>query len=648
MSSGGPQLSIDLSSPTAIAATIGRSGARIPVLVGGRHLLPTGIAIDPTGHRYYGIDPTAAQSLPTGYRFVADPVTLLTTPPPPTESGPVDGVDVLAGLLRHLTDHAAHQVGAPITALTLTIPTGWGPRRRGLLTDAATRAALPPPVLVTAPAALAAYATTLGMHAPPGSCLLTCHTDQRPATLTVLQAHPDGYTELATQPVGQPHDLDQILTHHVITTATSDDDPLRDALHHPDTDTAALHDAVRQARHTLATHDRAPILLPAPRPPAVITRADVTTAAQPLLDRIPTAVTNILDAADVDRTHLTAVIVRHTGPVPGLIDTLTTATATTTGAVDQPHALADGALTLTTRHHHTATAATTQLPRIRLRITDLITAVLLGGCSLALLLHAVHNADIYKLEGRIIDVVVSMPQLGAAGALAALAAYAVAHLAPTTWLAGPPTTAEPTTGRLIRHAYLTAAIAGPITAALYGLAVGTALQYPYRPFLTWTLGWALPLAACATIIAAAAPRIPADDLPHWLTRTKPVITHATIAATGILLMTTALMSMPMNSTGIGLIRNGGAALIGIATALTLTRIRTIRIITATGLAIGYALVVTWPTHGALITGYLIALTWWTIHLTAHTLKLAFPLHRTTLHRLIGNQRHGGDRPPPQK
>ncbi|MEV6816485.1 hypothetical protein, partial [Micromonospora sp. NPDC051296] len=633
-----PQLSIDLSSPTAIAATIGRSGARIPVLIGGRHILPTGIAIDPAGHLYFGVDATAAQSLPAGHRFVSDLVSLLTSPSPDAE--PVDGVGLLAGLLRHIAEHAAHHVGEPIAALTITIPASWGPRRRGLLTDAATRTGLPPPSLVTAPAALAAYATTaLGLHAPPGSCLLTCHADQRPATLTVLQAQADGYTELATQPVEQPHDLDQILADHVITTATTDDDPLRDSLHQPDPhhDAAAVRGAVRQARHALATHDRAPVLLPAPRPPTVITRADVTTAAQPLLDQIPATVDSILDAADVDREHLTAVIVRHAGPVPGLVDTLTTAAGATAGPVEQPHALADGALALTTPPHRAATAATARLPRIRLRISDLTAPVVLGGCSLALLLQAVHSADIRTLEGRVTGVIVSMPHLGAAGALAALAAYAVAHLAPTTWLAGPsrtPTpTAEPTTGRLIRHGYLAAAVGGPVTAALYGLAFGTAVEFTYRPFLTWTLGWALPLAACAILIAAAAPRIPANDLPEWLTRAKPVTTHATIAATGILLMITALTQMPMNSTGVGLIGSTGAALIGIATGLTITRIRTIRIITATGLAIGYALVLTWPNHGALITGYLIALTWWAINLTAHTLRLAFRDVRATIQRI---------------
>ena len=252
-----------------------------------------------------------------------------------------------------------------------------------------------------------------------------------------------------------------------------------------------------------------------------------------------------------------------------------------------------------------------------------------------MLLQAIYGADIRTLDGSVIFVNTSMSELGAAGAFAVLTAYAVAYLAPTTWLAGPPTTTgEPTTGRLLRHAYLAAAASGPIAGVLYGLAAGTAIEFTYRPFLNWTLGWALPLAACATLIALAAPRIPADDLPAWLTRAKPATLHATIGATGILLMITAMAQMPMNRPGVGLIGSTGAALIGVATGLTITRIRAIRIIVATGLAIGYALVYTWPNHNALIIGYLLALTWWAIHLTGHTLRLAFPLNRTTLRRLI--------------
>lgn len=82
---------------------------------------------------------------------------------------------------------------------------------------------------------------------------------------------------------------------------------------------------------------------------------------------------------------------------------------------------------------------------------------------LALLLQAVLIAYI-STYSRVVGVRTSLPQLGAAGALVMLTAFAVAHLAPTTLLAGTTTgsTPEPTTGSLIRRGYLTAAVGGAI------------------------------------------------------------------------------------------------------------------------------------------------------------------------------------------
>ena len=74
----------------------------------------------------------------------------------------------------------------------------------------------------------------------------------------------------------------------------------------------------------------------------------------------------------------------------------------------------------------------------------------------------------------------------------------------------------------------------------------------------------------------------------------------------------------------GLIGSIGAALLGVATALTISRSRTIRTITAPGLAIGYAIVFTNDTNRALIVGYLVALTSWGVRLAGQTLRLAFP------------------------
>lgn len=642
MPSGGIRLSIDLNS-SVIAATVDRHGARIPVMLDGHLVMPHRVAVDHTGQLHLGMAAAAQPS--ADYQFLGDPLELLGRAD--TDS-PVDAVHLLAAQLWHVADHAIRQIGEPVTALTVTIPSGWGPRRRGHLTDAATRAGLPAPAMVTAPAALAAYTTTPGNSTPDGSCLLICQADRHPITLTVLQTSTDGYRELATRAIDPPHDLNHLLAQRIVDAATTDDDPLRGELAQPtpEHDNRTLLESVRQARQLLTTQERAPVLLPAPRKPAVITRDDVTIAAQPLLDRVEGAVRDVLDAADVGSQHLAGVIHREAEAIPGLRDLLAAATGLTPATLtDHSHALADGALTLTAGHHQaTATAADTHLPRVRLRVRDLTGALLLGGCSLALLLQAVLTADIVTTYAlRVVGVRISLPELGTAGALAMLTAFAVAHLAPTTWLAGTPTTAtpEPATGSLIRRGYLAAAVGGAVTAALYGLVTGASVKYDYSPYLKWTLGCALPLALCAAVIAATAPRIPAPALPAWLARTQPAMLHTVIAATGIYLMRAALtLTPPVDLTGMdGLVGSIGAALLGIGTALTASRSRVTRIITATGLAIGYAIVFTHNTHGALIVGYLVTLTWWGIRLTAHTLRLAFPVGTAgaALHRLLNGQ-----------
>ncbi|MFC4016625.1 hypothetical protein ACFOW4_01495 [Micromonospora sp. GCM10011542] len=638
-------LSIDLSS-SSIAATVSRHSLKIPILIDGRLTMPPGVAIGPAGETYLGLDTTTAMSLPADHQFVDNPTDLLGRPTNTANAAHPDPVDLLAAVLQHVTHHAAVQVNGPITALTVTIPPTWGPRRCGHLNEAATRKGFPPPALVTAPAALAAYATTLGVTLPTGSCVLVCQADREPAILSVLQTVADGYRELATQEINPDHGVDHLIAQRIAQTATAENDPLRTVLIAPSTDAAdggrALLESVRTARHLLATQDKAPILLPAPRQPAVITRDDVTAAAQPLLDQVPGAVDGLLDAADVDKAHLAGVVLRPAIGVPALTEALTAAAGITPTLIDHPHALTDGALSLTTTHQP-GPAAAARLPRVRLRVGDLTGALLLGACSLALLLQAVLTAHISTYSTWVVGVRTSLPQLGAAGALVILTAFAVAHLAPTTWLAGTPTgsTPEPTTGTLIRRGYLTAAGGGAITAALYGLATGTAVRFDYTPYLKWTLGAAIPLAACAALIAVTAPRIPADALPTWLAMTRPAITHATTATAGIYLMRAALtLTTPIYTNDVaGIAGSIGAALVGVATALTMSASRTIRAITAPGLAIGYALVFTVDTNSALIVGYLVALTWWGIRRTAHTLRLAFPEPGSALRRLT--DRPGG-------
>ncbi|MEU2614906.1 hypothetical protein ABZ570_25470, partial [Micromonospora sp. NPDC007271] len=227
MPSGGVRLSIDLSS-SAIAATVDRHGARIPVMLDGRLVMPHGVALDPTGHFHFGV--AAAPHLSAGHQFVSDPLELLgrTATDPPA-----DALQLLAAQLWHIADQAARQVGEPLTALTVSIPPSWGPRRRGHLTDAATRAGLPAPAMVTAPAAIAAYTRTHVATTPDGSCLLICQADRHPVTLTVLQVSPDGYRELATRSIALPRDLNQVLAQQLVDAATDHDNPRRGEIAQP-------------------------------------------------------------------------------------------------------------------------------------------------------------------------------------------------------------------------------------------------------------------------------------------------------------------------------------------------------------------------------------------------------------------------------
>ncbi|PTA43523.1 Hsp70 family protein [Micromonospora sp. RP3T] len=635
MPSGGTRLSIDLTS-SAIAATVDRDGTRIPVMLNGRIVMPHGIVVDPAGQLHPGVAEPPEPS--ADHLFIRDPVDLVHAA---DAKPPVDAIHLLAGQLWHVADQAVRQVGVPVAALTVTIPSSWGPRRRGHLTDAAARAGLPAPAMVTAPAALAAFATA--GRVTDGACLLICDAERHPITLTVLQVRPDGYQELATRQVSPSRDLDRDLAQHLLRSTANDASQRTEIEATPEPADTALLQSIRQARTALSTQERAPVLLPAPRPPAVLTRNDVAAAAQPLLDEAAIAVQGILDAADIGQQHLSHVIYREAGAIPGLQEHLAAVTGQTPTALNgHSHALADGALALTAAHHQRAsTASDTALPRVRLRIRDLTSAIVLGACSLTVLLQAILTADVTTINTvQVVGVRLSLPQLGIAGALTMLTAFAVAHLAPTTWLAGTPdpATSEPTTGHLIRRGYLAAAIGGSTAAALYGLATGTAVQYGYEPYLKWTLGSALPLAACAAIIAATAPRIATPQLSSWLARTRPAALSAAIAAVGICLMRAAItLTPPVDLTGMpGLIGSAGTALLGIATALTASRSRTIRTITAPGLAIGYAIVFTSDTSSALLVGYLFALTWWAVQLAAYTLRLAYPGTGQALRRLAGS------------
>jgi hypothetical protein len=605
--------------------------------------IPSGIFVDPdTGHLHPGAGGLAAAThRPDCY--LADPLTLLGADAVPVGPHHCDPLDLVAAVLRHITTHTAPHAHGPITVLTMTVPPRWGPRRRQRLQEAASRAGLPAPRLVTAPAAVAAHLSAATATAHDGSCVLVCDADEGPLTLTVLHHTGGEYRELATTALNEAAGtrIAEALARHATTTHPE----LWQRIDQPTTvddgrERWLLTASARQAMHTLATQERAAILLPEPYPPTAVDRDDLTTAARPLLDQLAAAVHQVLTTADVDPAQVHHVILTgDTASLPGLHDTLTAAIGRSpTMITAQPYAIADGALHASAHPHTAPTAAATRLPRLRLRITDLTGFIIIALSSLALLIQALTTAEIYRSGFYTDSARTAIEHFAAAGALAALAALAVAHLAPTTWLAGSPPdpTTDPTTGALIRRAYTSAAAVGTAVAAIYGLAAGAYFSLTASPYLRWSLTAALPLTACALVIAATAPRIPATNLPTWLNRARPAVVPVALAAGGILLMRAALtLTPPVDVIGYpGLVGRVAAAALGVATALTVTRQPLPRAIAAPILGLGYTAVYSVTTANVLTIGYLIAVTWWTVVLAADTVRAAFPTAGPTLRRLL--------------
>src|SRR5437879_1897828 len=88
-------------------------------------------------------------------RYAAHPKTHLTQGTLRLGERDVDVLDLIAATLRHVTDEATRLAGQPIDQVTLTLPATWGPQRKTLIRNAATRAGLPQPRLVETPVAVA-------------------------------------------------------------------------------------------------------------------------------------------------------------------------------------------------------------------------------------------------------------------------------------------------------------------------------------------------------------------------------------------------------------------------------------------------------------------------------------------------------------
>ncbi len=615
MATGDLHLSIHLGARwTAAVATV--DGRTWPVTFEGQTRIPSGAWIDPQSGTasVAAAGTTAAAIHPDAY--LADPMAALRTA---AEADALPAVAVSA-LLAHVANTASLQAGTPVATLTLTTPQPWGPKSRQRLTHAATTAGLPEPAIVTAAAAAAA---SLSGDTSPGGFVLVCTIGDDYPHLTVLDAA-EQYTQLAAvtaRDSGTP--AIDLAVAASIRHRTGDDGSPPGAL---DWQTAA---EIDRARTALIGAARTPVLLPDQSDPIVIDGSDLDKAARPHLDQLAPAVQQALAEADIDRADITAtVLVAQDATAPAATTAITDAGVPPPAVLTQLDQVAVGAarLTGTTGAAGTPTAATTRLPRTRLTIGSLTAVAVCAVASVILLIQTVNTAYQYMDSIDVVGVRLPLANLALAAALAATAATAAAQLAPTTWLSPQGMTDPASTGYLLRRSYLAAAPASLALAGLWGLGTGVGVEYVDPRYLRSALTAAVPIALCAVVIAAVSPRIPATRLADWLPRMRPPIWPIAAAAAGAYLVRAAYtLTFPTNLTGApGLTAAIGAALLGAATAATVTRHVGIRIAIGIILVPGYALIVTVPTIGYLTATYVAALIWWHLAASAHTVREAAP------------------------
>jgi hypothetical protein len=549
------------------------------------------------------------------------------------------GVAAMAALLRRVAEAAATAVGPP-TALVLTVPPAWGPRRHALLRQAAAAAGLPGPTLVAEPVAAAAHAHSR-TPVPDGGCVLVCDTGTDATDVSVVQ-HTGGSWQLLST-IAVPQTGTRVL--ELALAGQLPQQPDVDSGHTPE-----LARAVRAALPQLAETGRAAIALPDPHPPALLTREHLQPHATQLRDAILAAAEQAVAAADIDVDQLAATVaLGDTAHLIGAADTLRERfglppVPLETGALARAHGALDA-------HEPTTTTGRSPARGGRLQVRHLAAVVLPSAAAGLLAIQDITdtqrllpNSLVYTTDDHAkITAYFNMPQYATAAMFATWAAIAGGRFAAATLLHLDHTEARPGrhTARAGRLLAFTSAV-GLAIAGLFGLLADAVFGGPAGiapDFLTPTLLAAAPAAAAAITVGLAAPLIPALRDKPWTDPLHHPVTAMLLAAAGILGMQAAWNGLPFDTpipydlvAVIG--GRGGAALLGVAVALTLTRRRGAAAALAAVLGLGFAIVHVPDNDNILIIIYLVTAAAWWIRQAAAVALLAVP--GNLLRRLTGD------------
>ncbi len=346
-------LAVDYGTSNTVAVLRDPDGRTGVLAFDGAPLLPSAIYADPDGRIITGRDAQRSARLdPTRYephpkRHIDDGEILL------GDRG-VPVVELAATTLRRVAAEAARMAGGPIGELVMTYPVEWGPRRRGMLPEAAQRAGLPRPTLVPEPVAAATYfVTALGHQVPPGRSVVVYDLGGGTFDACVVRRTPAGFEPLAYRGLDDVGgvDLDDLVVAQVGHRAGRIAPELWSRITRP-TEHAdrrhfrALWDDARAAKETLSRQPDVTLFVPLVDRDVRVTREEFEQSARPALGRTVDVTMDTIRQARVQPTDVVGVfLVGGATRVPMIATLLHHATGRPPVVLEQPElVVAEGAL----------------------------------------------------------------------------------------------------------------------------------------------------------------------------------------------------------------------------------------------------------------------------------------------------------------
>ncbi|WP_433607204.1 Hsp70 family protein [Dactylosporangium sp. CA-139114] len=346
-------LAVDYGTSNTVAILRWPDGKTRPLLFDGSPLLPSAVYAMADGHLATGRDAINSAKLDP-VRFEPNPKRHVDEPDLLLGDATVPLVAAVAATLTRVAAEARQVAGRTVDDLAMTYPAEWGSARRAVLTQAASRAGLPPPRLVPEPVAAGLYFTAvLGHRVPPGASVLVYDLGAGTFDASVVRRTASGFETLAYRGLDDVGgvDLDEVVVQEIGAVAGASAPEAWARLSHPRTapDRRAartLREDARMLKERLSRESSAGLLVPILDRDLHVTRGELEQRARPLIAQTVAVTAATLTASGVPRERVAGLfLVGGSTRMPLVATELHRALGITPTVLDQPElVVAEGAL----------------------------------------------------------------------------------------------------------------------------------------------------------------------------------------------------------------------------------------------------------------------------------------------------------------